>query len=162
MARTDHETRVTPSVLDRLLDFEPKSSTESPKSRSRSLAELKQSVRRDLEWLLNTRQYLGEIAENLEEVNKSVAVYGLPDFTGISAKSNTELKRLTRSLENALKIFEPRFLDVKVMLEPISNIERLLKFRIEAQLNIEPSPEPIAFDTVLQLGSGDFQVKENR
>jgi len=87
MARTDHETRVTPSVLDRLLDFEPKASQESPKSRSKSLAELKQSVRRDLEWLLNSRQYLGYIDENLEEVNKSVAVYGLPDFTGISAKA---------------------------------------------------------------------------
>jgi type VI secretion system protein ImpF len=162
MARTDHETRVTPSVLDRLLDFEPKSSTESPKSRSRSLAELKQSVRRDLEWLLNSRQYLGYVDENLEEVNKSVAVYGLPDFTGISAKSHLEMKRLTKSVENALKIFEPRFLDLKVTLEPVNNIDRLLKFRIEAQLNIEPSPEPIAFDTVLQLGSGDFKVKENR
>lgn len=162
MARTDHETRVTSSVLDRLLDFEPKSSQESVKSRSKSLAELKQSVRRDLEWLLNTRRYLEEIDENLEEVNKSLAIYGLPDFTGISAKSHIELKRLTRSVENALKIFETRFLNVKVMLEPISNIDRLLKFRIEAELNIEPSPEPIAFDTVLQLGSGNFQVKENR
>jgi type VI secretion system protein ImpF len=162
MARTDHETRVTSSVLDRLLDFEPKASTESPKSRSKSLAELKQAVRRDLEWLLNTRQYLGSVDENLEEVNKSVAVYGLPDFTGVSAKSHLEMKRLTLAVENALKIFEPRFLNVKVMLEPVNNIDRLLKFRIEAQLNIEPSPEPIAFDTVLQLGSGDFQVKENR
>ena len=162
MARTDYETRVTSSVLDRLLDYEPKAVKESPKSRSKSLAELKQSVRRDLEWLLNTRQYIGNVEENLEEVNKSVAVYGLPDFTGISAKSHTELKRLTRSVENALKIFEPRFLNLKVTLEPISNIERLLKFRIEAQLNIDPSPEPIAFDTVLQLGSGDFKVKENR
>ncbi len=162
MARTDHEIRITPSVLDRLLDFEPKSSTESPKSRSRSLAELKQSVRRDLEWLLNSRQYIGEVDENLEEVPRSLAVYGLPDFTGISAKSNSELKRLSNSVENALKIFEPRFLDLKVSLEPVNNIDRLLKFRIEAQLNIEPSPEPIAFDTVLQLGSGDFKVKENR
>ncbi|CAN5492917.1 hypothetical protein BH10ACI1_BH10ACI1_24080 [soil metagenome] len=117
-------------------------------------------MRRDLEWLLNTRAYIGEIDENLEEVNNSVAVYGLPDFTGISAKSDSEMKRLTRAVERALKLFEPRFLNLKVMLEPVNNIDRLLKFRIEAHLNIEPSPEPIAFDTVLQLGSGDFQVKE--
>ena len=36
----------------------------------------------------------------------------------------------------------------------------MLKFRIEASLNVEPTPEPIAFDTVLQLGSGEFEVKE--
>lgn len=162
MARSDYEIRVTSSVLDRLLDFEPKSSAEAPKSRSKSLAELKQSVRRDLEWLLNTRSFIGEIDENLEEVNKSVIVFGIPDFTGMSAKSDSELNRLTRTLERAIKTFEPRFLNVKVSLEPVSNIDRLLKFRIEAQLNIEPSPEPIAFDTILQLGSGDFQVKEKQ
>ncbi|MET0752639.1 MAG: type VI secretion system baseplate subunit TssE [Pyrinomonadaceae bacterium] len=162
MARADYEIRVTSSVLDRLLDFEPKSSSEAPKSRSKSLAELKQSVRRDLEWLLNTRSFIAEIDENLEEVNSSVMVFGLPDFTGMSAKSDSELNRLTRTLERAIKTFEPRFLNVKVSLEPVSNIDRLLKFRIEAQLNIEPSPEPIAFDTILQLGSGDFQVKEKQ
>lgn len=162
MARADYEIRVTSSVLDRLLDFDPKSSEEAPKSRSKSLAELKQSVRRDLEWLLNSRSYPGEIDEHLEEVNKSVMVYGLPDFTGMSAKSDSELSRLTRTLERAIKIFEPRFLNIKVSLEPVSNIDRLLKFRIEAQLNIEPTPEPIAFDTILQLGSGDFQVKEKQ
>jgi len=162
MARIDYEIRVTASVLDRLLDFDPKTSTEAPKSRSKSLAELKQSVRRDLEWLLNTRSFIGEIDENLEEVNKSVMVFGLPDFTGMSAKSDSELSRLRRTLEKAIKNFEPRFLNVKVSLEPVSNIDRLLKFRIEAQLNVEPSPEPIAFDTILQLGSGDFQVKEKQ
>jgi len=89
-------------------------------------------------------------------------VFGLPDFTGMSAKSDSELSRLRRTLEKAIKIFEPRFLNVKVSLEPVSNIDRLLKFRIEAQLNVEPLPEPIAFDTILQLGSGDFQVKEKQ
>ncbi len=158
--RDDFEVRVTPSVLDRLLDFEPKASQEAPKSRSKSLRELKQSVRRDLEWLFNTRSYLGEIDENLEETPNSVVAFGLPDFTGLSVRSHLELKRLRKSIEAAIKNYEPRFLDVKVKLEPIDNTDRILNFRIEAFLNIEPSPEPIVFDTVLELGSGDFEVKE--
>jgi type VI secretion system protein ImpF len=160
MARTDNEIRVTPSVLDRLLDFEPKSQQEAPKSRSRNLRELKQSVRRDLEWLLNTRCYPEDIDENLEEVFKSVLVYGLPDITGVSAKNHLEQKRLTRALETAIKTFESRFIDLKVTLEPVSSVDKSLRFRIEARLDIDPSPEPIAFDTVLQLGSGEFEVKE--
>ncbi len=161
MARTDNEIRITPSILDRLLDFEPKSTKEAPKSRLRSLAELKQSVKRDLEWLLNTRAYPGDVDEKLEEVRKSVAVYGLPDFTGISAKNYKEQVRMTTAIEEALGYFEPRFIDLKVTLEPISNVDKALKFHIEAQLDIEPSPEPIAFDTVLALGTGEFNVKEN-
>jgi type VI secretion system protein ImpF len=160
MARIDSEIRITPSVFDRLLDFEPDMSREAPKSRSKSLRELKLSVRRDLEWLLNSRQVVVEIDENLQEIKKSILTYGLPDVTGISAKNHLEQKRLTQALETAIKTFEPRFLDLKVTLEPVNNVDRMLKFRIEARLNVEPTPEPIAFDTVLQLGSGDFQVKE--
>jgi type VI secretion system protein ImpF len=159
--REDFEVRVTPSVLDRLLDFEPKESQEAPKSRSKSLRELKQSVRRDLEWLLNSRSYPGEIDERLEETPNSVVTYGLPDFTGISVRSHIELKNLKQSLETAIKNFEPRFLDVKITLDPVNNIDRTMHFRIEAYLNVEPSPEPIIFDTVLELGSGDFNVKES-
>lgn len=160
MSRIDNEIRVTPSVLDRLLDFEPDVSREAPKSRSKSLRELKISVRRDLEWLLNTRTVHVEIDERLQEIKKSVLTYGLPDITGISAKNQSEQKRLTKAIENAIRMFEPRFIDVHVSLEPVNQIDRSLRFRIEARLNIEPTPEPIAFDTVLQLGSGDFEVRE--
>ena len=158
MARTDHEIRITPSVLDRLLDYDPRSSTEAPKSQSTSLAELKQSVKRDLEWLLNTRQNGVEIAETLEEVNESLAVYGLPDLTSLSARNPNEQNRLAKALETALRIFEPRFINVKVSLEPIDNTDRQLRFRIEAHLDVEPAPEPISFDTVLSVGSGEFAV----
>jgi type VI secretion system protein ImpF len=89
-----------------------------------------------------------------------VAFYGLPDFTGVSAKSHIEQSRMTQALEAALRTFEPRFINVKVSLEPISNVDRLLKFRIEASLDVEPAPEPVVFDTVLQMGSGNFAVKE--
>jgi type VI secretion system protein ImpF len=118
------------------------------------------SVRRDLEWLLNSRTVHVQIDENLEEIKKSVLTYGLPDITGISAKSHLEQKRLMKAIETAIRTFEPRFIDLKVSLEPVNNIDRALNFRIEARLDIEPTPEPIAFDTVLQLGSGDFEVRE--
>ncbi|MGB7210450.1 MAG: type VI secretion system baseplate subunit TssE [Pyrinomonadaceae bacterium] len=158
MSRTDHEIRITPSVLDRLLDYEPRESREAPKSHSKTLAELKQSVKRDLEWLLNTRHNGVEIAETLEEVNQSLAVYGLPDLTSLSARNPNEQSRLAKALETALRIFEPRFINVRVSLEPIDNTDRQLKFHIEAHLDIEPVPEPISFDTVLSVGSGEFSV----
>jgi len=161
MPRIDNEIRVSHSVLDRLIDLEPRVSTEPPKSSTTSLAELKQSVRRDLEWLLNTRYFYDQgDGVGLEESIKSVAFYGLPDFTGVSAKSHLEQTRMTQALEAALKCFEPRFINVKVSMEPISNVDRMLRFRIEANLDIEPAPEPVVFDTVLQMGSGSFAVKE--
>ncbi len=160
MARSENEILVTPSVLDRLIDLDPSRSQDGPKSRATSVRELKTSVRRDIEWLLNTRCYAEAEEGDLEETRKSVAFYGLPDFTGLSAKNNLEQKKLSKSLETALKNFEPRFMDLKITLEPVNNVDRQLKFRIEARLDIEPAPEPIAFDTVLQFGSGEFAITE--
>ena len=160
MARTDHEIRITPSILDRLLDYEPHMSREAPRSQAQSLAELKSSVKRDLEWLLNTRRNGVEIAETLEELNQSLAVYGLPDLASLSVVNPSEQNRLIKAIESALRVFEPRFINVKVLLEPIDNTDRQLRFRIEAHLDIEPVPEPISFDTVLQVGSGEFSIKE--
>ncbi len=147
-------------MLDRLVDLEPRQSQEPPKSRSTSLHELKQAVRRDLEWLLNTRCHLEPLDDKLEEAPKSVAFYGLPDFTAVSVRNHNEQKRMTRAIEDSIRIFEPRFINLKVTLEPISDIERQLRFRIEATLDIEPTPEPIVFDSVLQPGGLGFSVVE--
>jgi len=155
----DNQVRVTQSILDRLLDYDPRESREPPKSRTTSLTELRQAVKRDLEWLLNTRCVLDPEATELEELRKSVAFYGMPDITGVSVQSPVEQKRLITAMETALRNFEPRFLDAKVTLEPVNNVDRQLKFRIEARLDVDPVPEPIAFDSVLQFGSG-FTVTE--
>ena len=160
MRRTDNQTRVTPSVLDRLVDLDPKLTTEGPKSRSASLAELKQSVRRDLEWLLNTRCFLDPEEIDLDEAKRSVAFFGLPDITGMSVKSLAEQKRLSAAVETAIRHFEPRFLDLKITFEPPSSTDRQMRFRIEASLDMDPAPEPIAFDSVLQIGTGGFAVIE--
>ena len=156
----DAEIRITPSIVDRLLDFEPRISTEAPKSRSQSLRELKQSVRRDLEWLLNTRHTAEKVPEGLEEVNRSIANYGLPDFTGLSSRNSDDRKSLIRNIETALRFFEPRFMNLKVELEEINSVQRGVRFRIQATLRVEPTPEPVVFDTVLQVGSGEFVVEE--
>lgn len=160
MIRRDNEFRLVPSVLDRLLDYEPELSSEPHKSRVGSLKDFKQSIKRDLEWLLNTRAFAGEVDEKLEEVWKSVFCYGITDFTGVSANNEGDKQQLTSVLEKAIEYFEPRFIDVKITLQPVNNLDRSLKFHIEANLNIEPSPEPIAFDTVLEVGSGEFVLKE--
>ncbi len=160
MPRTDHEIRITPSILDRLLDYEPDMSREAPRSQAQSLADLKRSVKRDLEWLLNTRHNGIEIDESLEELNESLAIYGLPDLTSLSVKNPNEQNRIAKAIETALRVFEPRFINVKVQLEPISDTDKQLRFRIEAHLDIEPVPEPVSFDTVLQVGSGEFEVVE--
>ena len=158
MPRIDNEVRISLSVLDRLIDFEPEARQEAPASRSKSLRQLKQAIRRDLEWLLNTR-LAWQPPEELPLLRDSLLSWGLPDFSTLSVRNADDQQTLVHALESTLRRFEPRLQDVAVSLAQTSDVERAMRFRIEARLRIDPVPEPVTFDTTLQLGSGNFAVK---
>jgi type VI secretion system protein ImpF len=155
MARTQGDVTVTLSVLDRLIDLEPNSQVEAPLSRAQSVRLLKSSARRDLEWLLNTRRNFQEPDESLKETNRSVYVYGLPDFSTYTMASPADQTKLLRHLLTAIKLFEPRLANVRIVpLEnPTVGMQRF-RLRIEGMLLIDPVPEPVSFDTLIELRSG--------
>lgn len=165
MARGDTETTVTLSVLDRLIDREPKEASEQPLTRAQSVRQLKASLRRDLEWLLNTRRIADEAPESLEQLNRSLYNFGLPDFSAMSFANPRDRTRLIRSLENTIRLFEPRLDAIKVIPVEVSGDaqnKRMLRFQIEGLLKMDPAPEQVSFDTVLQLTSGEYEVKGER
>jgi type VI secretion system protein ImpF len=147
-------------VLDRLIDYEPGLSREAPASWHKSLRELKQSVKRDLEWLLNTRQEINHPAPEMRELQNSLVTYGLKEFSTANVKSPTDQNRLRQAIESAVVRFEPRLDHVRVTLLPPRDTERVLCFRIDARLKVQPAPEPITFDTILQLATSQYQVRE--
>ncbi len=155
MARTTGDSTVTLSVLDRLIDREPNNSAEAPLSRAQSVRVLKNAVRRDLEWLMNTRCVLRISEEALDEVGHSLYTYGLPDFSSYSIASTADQSRLLREILTAIKVFEPRLANVRVVpLEDTFSHLKQVRLRIDAMLLMEPTPEPISFDTFIELRSG--------
>jgi type VI secretion system protein ImpF len=161
MPRWEPEQSVSQSVLERLIDRDPKNqSPELPLTRAQSVRHLKASVRRDLEWLLNTRRTPEPAGKEYEDVEQSLYNYGLPDISSFNWQSSRDRQRLCRMLEDALKTFEPRLLRAKVVpLEALSGSQHVVRFQIEGMLDMDPAPEHISFDTVLQLTSGEYQVK---
>jgi type VI secretion system protein ImpF len=160
MPRVDNELSILPSVLDRLLDDEPGTEREPIPNRFQNLRELKKAVTRDLEDLLNTRQeMLEELPSEFAEVSRSLVSYGLPDFTSFSLLSKHDRNRIRRALEQAITTFEPRLARVSVTLEPPRENDRALRFHIEALLRLEPAPELVTFDAVLQLTTQRYVVQ---
>jgi type VI secretion system protein ImpF len=155
MARLD--LTVTLSVLDRLIDREPKSEVEAPLGRAQSERMLKAAVQRDLEWLLNTRRIFEEPDESLKEVNRSVYNFGLPDFSQYTMVSAGDQTKLLRQVVTAIKAFEPRLANVRVIPMESAVIQQF-HVRIEGMLLMDPSPQPISFDTVIGLKSGATRI----
>ena len=160
MARRDTDETVTQSVIERLIDLKPGEPADPPQTRAQSVKQLKAALRRDLEWLLNTRQIAGGVPEAYPGLEGSLYSYGLPDVSHLSANSIRDRNRLLRMLENTVTSFEPRLSGVKVnLIDSGSNSGRQLRFQIEALLLMDPAPELVSFDTVLELTSGEYQVK---
>jgi type VI secretion system protein ImpF len=160
MSKPHAEQPLVPSVLDRLLDFEPELSREAPRNRSQVLRELKQSVRRDLEQLLNTRRRPLPFAGGLKELKQSLVNYGIPDFTGANMSSPEARQEFCRTLQALIRQYEPRFKRADVqLLTNAEPLDRTLRFRIDALLHCDPAPEPVVFDSVLEPSTGAFAVK---
>jgi type VI secretion system protein ImpF len=161
MARPD-ELIVTPSVLDRLIDLEPRQAEDSPSTRAQSVRRLRMAVRRDLEWLLNTRRNPDAAPESLAELSQSVYNYGLPDFSAVSLNSPKDRDWLLIEVERTVALFEPRLKDVRVTLSETEGLQRTLHFQIEGMLQMDPAPEQVSFDTILQLTNGEYQIRGER
>jgi type VI secretion system protein ImpF len=159
MARYETEPPVTLSVIDRLIDPQPQRHVEAPMTRAQSLREIKAAVRRDLEWLLNTRRTIEECPDSLKELQHSLYSYGLPDISSLYLRSSTDQDLLLKEITNTLRVFEPRLAWVKVRLDPPTEERWNIRFAIEGLLLIDPAPEPVLFDTVLEPSSGEYQVK---
>ena len=148
------------SLLDRLLDDDPALTREVSKSRTQLLCDLKQSVRRDLENLLNTRRCCAVWPAHLEELERSLVSYGIPDITSTGLGTAAARDDFRRAVEDVIRQFEPRFTSVAVeMVENAEPVDRTLRFRIRALLRAEPAPEPVVFDSMLQPATGNIEVR---
>jgi type VI secretion system protein ImpF len=131
-----------------------------PAPPSANIRELKKSLSRDIEALLNTRrEFLDGAPPEYKEVNNSLLLFGLPDFTSYSLLNPEHRKLIRRSVEETLTKFEPRLKSVQVTLEPPRKFDAALHFRIDALLRLDPSPEPVTFDAALQLGTSSYSVR---
>lgn len=160
MAKAELERTVQQPLLDRLIDEAPGEAADAPTTWAHSVRQLKSALRRDLEWLLNTRRIHQEAPEPHEEVRHSLYHYGLPDISSFSRDSGSERARLLRHVEETIATFEPRLANVRVALaSDDTSSRRQVHFVIEAMLRMDPNPEPVVFDTVLEVSSGEYQVK---
>lgn len=154
MARSSTETLVTQSVLDRLTAVE-----DWPATRTQSVRFFREAIKRDLEWLLNTRQPPLLQLDSWPAAKASVINYGLPDITSLGLLSAADHNTLRMAIGACLRNFEPRLTDVHVTLEASDLADRRLRFHIDGNLRLDPAPEEVAFDTVLELASGEYKVK---
>ncbi len=155
MARIETGQQLLPSLVDRLIDDDPGRPDPSSKSRGQTLRELRESVRRNLEDLLNTRRRCMPLPAGLDDLQISLVNYGIPDFTGVDLGSSGRREEFRAAVETAIRNFEPRFVTVSVTLrdDTADQSDRMIHFRIDAFMYADPAPELVTFNSALDAAS---------
>ena len=145
-----HERRMVPNVL------------ESRDERMVSGRRLRQSVLRDLGWLLNSGQ-IGALVDldPYPEAQRSVLNYGIPEMTGLVA-STVDPSHVAEGIRLAIQRFEPRIQQVTVTPEEIPGESRnSLGFIIEGMLWGQPMPERLYLHTEMDLENASVTLRES-
>ncbi len=155
MASSDADQGYLPSILDRLIDPE---STGSGGRRGYRFEQMRDTIKRDLENLLNTRPVAADLPES-SELNQSIIAYGLPDLTSFMAVTKSQWEEVGRMIEKTIRRFEPRLTDVHVTLQIVPDgIQGRIQYRISGRLGVDEAPE-VAFDTQLELTTGRYSLQ---
>jgi len=160
--RAERTQRPQLPLLDRLIDDAPDVQRDPPLSTGDAAALLRRSVRRDIEALLNARRRWRSWSDGYRELAISPVGYGVTDFAAGAFNDPAQRDQLRAGIEETIRRFEPRLAQVRVILIDSDNTQdATLRLRIEAMLRVEPAPEPIAFDTLVDPATAEVQVKPN-
>jgi type VI secretion system protein ImpF len=152
----------TPGLFDRLMDTPVQGAASTMVTRL-SIEDLKDTVARDLEALLNTRTVIAEnVLKQFPECSKSIVTYGLNDFAGLSLSSTDDRAHICVCLEKAIARHEPRLRNVRASLEVQEGSINRLNFAIAALLVVDSAQEAVNFDAVLQPSSLHYTISKAR
>ncbi|MDB4975960.1 MAG: type secretion system lysozyme [Myxococcaceae bacterium] len=164
MAELALKTRLQPSLLDRLTDHHPEEAHEPREARAIGELQLRELLRRDLSWLLNTT-HLAAVRDlsPYPEASRSVLNFGIPDLAG-KTLSSIEPKLLERFIKDAIISYEPRLLRRSLKLHVISGKTASghsgLLFDIEGELWSQPIPLALYLRTEIDLENGSVRVDD--
>ncbi|HOT84077.1 MAG TPA: type VI secretion system baseplate subunit TssE [Candidatus Defluviicoccus seviourii] len=162
MAELTPKERLQPALLDRLRDDEPDKSQEAREQRVLSMRQLRESVLRDLQWLLNTGNLAatGEL-DQYPLIARSVLNYGIADLSGVTAIAMRG--KLEGMIRQAILDFEPRILkdSVRVRVVEADQMNRnAVNIEIQGELWGQPLPTMLFLRSEIDFETGDVTVQD--
>jgi type VI secretion system protein ImpF len=127
-----------------------------------SESELRKLVNSDLLALLNTTNL--DSAEDLSdapEVRKSILNFGFPDLASHSIDERS-MSDISHEIETTLATFEPRLTKSSIKArrdDSIAAAELRVRFRVSAELRVQPVSVPVEFTAEVELDSGKVRIE---
>lgn len=174
MAELASRDRLQPSLLDRLIDADPRLQNEPATARVLTRQQLRQAVLRDLSWLFNAtrpepelrseRRAEHQLWQQHELARRSVLNFGMPAFSG-QTLSSVDIPLIRRSVAECIKTFEPRIdpatleVDIKVDHE---NHHNTMQMTIRGFMWNQPVPLELLLAADVDFETGNTRLRDMR
>lgn len=160
MQEVENNINIKTPLLNSLYDENPEQNNETRESKYLNPEQLQNDIKENLETLLNSRNPGLVWSNQYEEISGSVLNFGIIDFMQNNFSNKEAQIELCRNIEVIIRNFEPRLQGINVSLvDNDVSIERLLKIRIEANINIMPTSIPAVFESQLDINNNSFHIR---
>jgi type VI secretion system protein ImpF len=154
--------RLQPSLLDRLTDLNPDAVQEARDDRVINIRRLRDIIRRDLSWLLNSNNQDTIIdAEAYPHICNSVLNYGVREVVG-DYSTERRAAEIRKAVKRAIIAFEPRIKEGTLEVIARTNDEKslsLIEFDIRADMWAQPLPMELYLRSQVDLTTGHLSIE---
>jgi type VI secretion system protein ImpF len=155
--------RLQPALLDRLTDLSPNSQSEARDDRVIDINRLRDIIRRDLSWLLNTNNLDTQIdPARYPHVTNSVLNYGVREVAGDFSTAE-RAQRIHKSIQTAIERFEPRIRagTTEIIERPGKDGRRgTIVFDIAAEMWAQPYPIELYLRSEVDISTGELSLED--
>ena len=157
--------RLQPSLLDRLVDWQPQQKVEPLEARVLTKQTLRAAVLRDLQWLFNCEAHGAEFdSGRYPHTADSVLNFGLPTLSGQFA-SSVQSSVIEAGIKRALLRFEPRILPKTLEVELVAEQSSLdthnrVSLLLRGMLWAQPVPVEFLLRSRIDLEEGRITVED--
>lgn len=126
-----------------------------------NIQELKNSVARDIEELLNTRSIHFDQLDSFPHAKKAIINFGILDFVGLSTANPLHRDQICKAIQETICNQETRLSHVQVLMHIDSDHVGSLLLTIRGVLNLQPISEPVIFDAVLNPSTQQYSIRSS-
>lgn len=150
------------SILDCLIDEDPAALNDARKSELQSIIEIRATICRDLENLLNTPRRFLLLPSQLSNLIPSVVDYGMPNFSDKDMSLSNGGEDFLNKLKLIITHYEPRLQGTELYMRDQSSAEEgVFNFYIKGLILIPSKVEPALFSSTFNNTKYIFTIKDD-
>ncbi len=127
-------------------------------SQAKRESSIEQSIKHDIEKLLNTRSMFSNLSNKLEAVDASCIGYGMVDFLELSNNAKIKQEDVCSIVQKIIEKHEKRLKNILVSLADDQHYNNLIAITITAEIDCNNNKQQLVFESFIEPNKQRFSL----